>query len=130
MKLKSVLPWYALALIVLLCAALMVREGFESSPGDLQTKLSGKKALVMFYSKDCGHCKTALPEFENAARDEPDKMTTVDVTNQSDENVQKIMKEYNVDGFPTFVVVENGTHKPVNVEDRTKEEFLKVVRAF
>ncbi len=48
MRFNRVLPWYALLLIVLLCAFLMKREGFTSSATTFDQDVAGKKCL--FYS--------------------------------------------------------------------------------
>ena len=109
---------------VLLFTILIVRhffnasiEGFETSTSDFNSTLgtSGKK-LVLFYADWCKHCKNFKPTWESVSSsintEENKKMISVNVGNNSSES-QSLMKEYNVTGFPTIVLIDQNNNKKV-----------------
>ena len=110
-------------------------EGFEVKPAELDTQLSGGKKLVLFYADWCGHCKNFKPVWDEVAggvnTDGQQKLVKVNVGDSSEES-EKIMKEYNVDGFPTIVLVDkSGSNNEINVYEgeRTKESLEEYVNS-
>jgi thiol-disulfide isomerase/thioredoxin/Ca2+-binding RTX toxin-like protein len=71
---------------------------------------SGKK-LVLFYADWCGHCKKIKPVWDEAAdhvNKDDVKMIKVNCGEGSEED-KKIMKKYNIDGYPTIIKFVDGT---------------------
>lgn len=86
-------------------------EGFETGSDDIDNHVKTGTKLVLFYADWCGHCQKVKPEWEKAAsainKDEK-KMIMVNCGEGTDED-QKVMKKYNVDGYPTIIKFVNGT---------------------
>ena len=76
----------------------------------------GKEAEILMFSTDwCPHCKSAKPEWEQAKTEFEGKtvngytiiFTDVNCTNESPD-VEKMMNQYKVEGFPTIKMVKDG----------------------
>lgn len=87
-------------------------EGFESlKPKDLEKSLeNGQPKLVLFYANWCPHCTDFKPTWDEVCTSVNEggenKMLAVDLGDKSDESRQ-LMEEYEVDGFPTIVLIKN-----------------------
>ena len=117
---------YGLLLLFLLVWKVTI-EGFTSSPSSLLEDVKNKKVLVLFYNKDCGHCKTLKPEWDKAEEEMGDKMVAIDVTNASDMAVKTITEKYNINSYPTMLVLDNGNVKATYDGERTKDALLSYV---
>ena len=87
-------------------------EGFEMDSKDIDTQVKSGTKLVLFYADWCGHCQKVKPDWEKAATavntSEDKKMIMVNCGEGTDDD-QKVMKKYNVDGYPTIIKFVNGT---------------------
>jgi thiol-disulfide isomerase/thioredoxin len=127
MRFNRVLPWYALLLIILLCAFLMKREGFTAStPDDFNTKITNNKMFVLFYSESCGHCTKLLPKWENVATKYPDKMVAFECSS-TDPKSQAICKKYGINSYPTMMVIDHGVAQNTYDGDRSEEDLTAFV---
>ncbi len=129
---KKTLPAFTLLLIVLLCAALMIPsyEGFTTNASDLDRDLAKKpKALVLFFTMNCGYCKDLSPEWEKAQEQLPDVMTSVDCTNTEDPGVKAVMRKYNVTSFPRMAFFNNGVIQEDYNGPRKSEDILQYVKS-
>ena len=93
-----------------------LKEGFEGSPDDLEDEVSGQKTVVLFHADWCGHCKNFVPQW--------DKLTSSWENQESDVKIMKvecvkpnekkehseIMEKYNIKGYPTILIFDNGSH--------------------
>lgn len=118
---------YGLFLVFLLVWFLRT-EGFTSSPGSLLEDVKNKKVLALFYNTNCGHCKTLKPEWDKAEAVMGDKMVAIDVTDSSDE-VNAITKKYNINSYPTMLVLDNGNVTATYEGERTKDALVTYVQS-
>ena len=81
-----------------------------------ETSLQDKTAeLLFFYTDWCPHCKTAKPIWEEIKTEYENKtingykiiFTEIDCTNETEE-VDKMMNQYNVEGYPTIKLLKDG----------------------
>ena len=118
---------YGLLLLFLLVWKVTI-EGFTSSPSSLLEDVKNKKVLVLFYNKDCGHCKTLKPEWDKAEEEMGDKMVAIDVTNASDMAVKTITEKYKINSYPTMLVLDNGNVTATYDGERTKDALVSYVK--
>lgn len=102
-------------------------EGFESSCENLNEDIKDNRKLVLFYANWCGHCKNIKPVWDETASeintDNNNKMLKLNVGDGKPEQ-KEMMKKYNINGFPTIIMFENGENKGV-LEKRDKKSFLE-----
>ena len=118
---------YGLLLLFLLVWKVSI-EGFTSSPSSLLEDVKNKKVLVLFYNKDCGHCKTLKPEWDKAEEEMGDKMVAIDVTNASDMAVKTISTKFKINSYPTMLVLDNGNVTATYDGERTKDALVSYVK--
>jgi protein disulfide-isomerase A1 len=119
---------YGLLLIILLVWFLRT-EGFTSSPSSLLEDVKNKKVLVLFYNNNCGHCKELKPEWDKAEAKMSDKMVAIDVTNASDEAIKTITTKFNINSYPTMLVLDNGNKTDSYEGERTESALVSYVQS-
>jgi protein disulfide-isomerase-like protein len=126
------LPRLALMLAILLALYFVytnyLKEGFELAPAKLEDEIATGKKLVLFYADWCGHCKKIKPEWDETAKEinkEDKKMLKVNCGGGSEEE-KEIMSKYNIDGYPTIIVFDNGVASPYEGK-RDKESFMSAL---
>jgi len=119
---------YGLLLIVLLVWVLKT-EGFTSSPSSLLEDVKNKKVFVLFYNNNCGHCKELKPEWDKAEAKMSDKMVAIDVTNASDDSIKAITSKYNINSYPTMLVLDNGNKTETYDGERTESALVSYAQS-
>jgi len=114
-----VLVAYVLFRIFKLCNRV---EGFESKPASFDQDVSGGKKLVWFYADWCGHCKRMKKEWDNASNKVNGKMVKIDLGDDNSET-KKISERYNIEGFPTILLLHNGEKQAEYNQERTAQAF-------
>ena len=106
------------------------REGFESTPEELEDKIASKKSMVLFHADWCGHCKKFKPTWDKVSKevnkDNEKKMIKLNLGENTKEN-EDLMKKYNVDGFPTILKLSNGSIKEVYSGARDEKSLKSFV---
>lgn len=80
------------------------------SDESIKSTLEGKgDKVIMFHASWCGHCKTAFPAYQEAAKTNACGVTCF----SADENAASpaLLQQYNVKGYPTFMKVSDGKAK-------------------
>jgi len=79
------------------------------------------KEFTLFYWKDCGHCKTMMPEWDKFMKGNNNQGVKVNKVEKDDN--PGLMDKMGVSGFPTILLTKNGqVIKPYEGE-RTSEAF-------
>ena len=124
-KMPKLLLIVAILLIVYFVYATYLKEGFEVEAGDFDEKVKDGKKVVLFYADWCGHCKKIKPVWEKAAEKVNKEEKRMLMVNCGDDGkgVSDLMGKYNIKGYPTIIIFEDGEHKEYNGE-RTLEDLL------
>lgn len=77
---------------------------------------SNEAELLLFYADWCPHCKTAKPIWNDVKSEYENKtingyhviFTEVNCTDNTNTEVEKMMDQYNVEGFPTIKLIKDG----------------------
>lgn len=109
-----------------------LKEGFELEPEDLDNEIQNGKKLVLFYADWCGHCKNLKPTWDETAKEinsdrKKPKMLKVNCGDDNDES-KKLMKKYDINGYPTIILFVNGRPTPYDGE-RTQEGFIEALKS-
>lgn len=127
--------WYVVALCVVALFALMQlknREGFESNADSFHKDISVGKRLVWFYAPWCGHCKTMHGDWDKATllvnRNKDIHMIKINVGERGNEKHQQISDEFNIQGFPTILGLNNGERMSEYNGDRSTNAFVAYVK--
>jgi thiol-disulfide isomerase/thioredoxin len=89
---------------------------------DMLEGFSGQgKEFTLFYWKDCGHCKTMMPEWDKFMKSNTNKGVKVNKL-EKDEN-PGLMDKMGVQGFPTILLTKNGEVIQPYEGERTAEAF-------
>jgi hypothetical protein len=131
---KSHLPTLFISVLVLIVLFYLynryLKEGFECSPEEVDSHIMQEDVtLVMFYADWCGHCKTLKPVWNEAAKKantDKKRMVMIDVGGKSAEQ-QALIDKYEIDGFPTILIFQNGQHEPYSGK-RDVDSFLNKLK--
>ena len=120
-----------LAVFIVACALYnryLFREGFEASPTDFNNTVGTGKKLVWFYADWCGHCKKMENSWNSAAKavntDENKKMVKINLGDSKNDEQQLIAKKYNISGYPTIHLLNNGEIEETYNGGRSKSDFV------
>ena len=102
-------------------------EGFQSQPSTFESDVSQGKKLVWFYADWCGHCKSMKSEWDKASSKVDGKMVKVDLGDNEDSKTNEISKKYNIQGFPTILLLDNGEIVEKYEGERKASDFEKFV---
>ncbi len=83
------------------------------------------KEFTLFYWKDCGHCKTMMPEWDKFMKSNSNQGIKVNKI-EKDEN-PGLMDKMGVSGFPTILLTKNGSVVKPYEGERTAEAFQSFV---
>jgi protein disulfide-isomerase-like protein len=124
-KMPKLLLIVAILLIVYFIYVNYLKEGFEVESEDLDEQVKEGKKVVLFYADWCGHCKKLKPVWEKAAEKVNKEEKRMIMVNCGDDKKgdSDIMSKYNIKGYPTIMIFEDGEHKEYNGE-RTLDDLL------
>ena len=102
-------------------------EGFTSKPSTFESDVSSGKKLVWFYADWCGHCKSMKTEWDTASSKVDGKMVKINLGDSKDSKVEEISKKYNIQGFPTILLLDNGEIQETYEGERKASDFESFV---
>ena len=92
-----------------------------------KNKNNDKIKIVAFLAKWCGFCEKFKPEWENFKIMANKEMKDGLITTASDENMEKLSCDKNIDGFPTIRIFQNGKHHDYSGE-RNSNSLLNYIK--
>ena len=116
-----------IALGIILSSVITIREGFESSSSSFNNDIASGKKLVWFYAPWCGHCKTMNNDWNDAAsvvNIGENHMIKINVGNKDNVEHSKIAGQYNIQSFPTILLLNNGQKEEEYNGERSKTAFI------
>ena len=111
-------------------AGVGIKGHFGSIKGNINLEAfenTNKPALVIFYAEWCGHCKRCMPEVEKLKNENIEGVEIITI--DSDKNPEMI-KEHNVQGFPTIRMYPQGLSNNTNFENFNDERTLSGFKTF
>jgi thiol-disulfide isomerase/thioredoxin len=109
------------------------KEGFDTKADEIESRLaSPEKSLVLFYADWCGHCKTLEPTWDECSAKSNGKMVkrnvgAKDVDAKTDAENKALMDKYDVKGFPTIYILQNGKATPYD-GPKSAEQLMAQLR--
>ena len=101
------------------------KYGKELLPGDDVKLLNGegnmKQAVVLFFSKNCGHCTTFGPEFAIASL----KNTGIPMYVVDAAKFPNLLSHFKIEGVPTVLLIRNGSIADTYRGDRKAASVLQ-----
>lgn len=90
--------------------------------------MSGNKELVLVYMNGCGHCEKMMPEWEKARKNNHSgiKMRKVEMNQKDGKN---LCKRYNIQGFPTIILLEKGKKVKYYEGERNEVGLIKFLKS-
>lgn len=85
--------------------------------------LSNQKEFVLIHMEGCGHCKTLMPEWQEASKNNKTDINMRAVEMNQDDGPE-LCKKHNINGFPTMIVLENGEKIKDYDGERNKDGLL------
>ena len=92
------------------------REGLDSG-----------KELVLVHMNNCGYCKKMMPEWKKCKKENNTGITMLDYEMNSS-NGKDLVNKYNIKGFPTILLIENGKKLDTYDGERTSESILEFMK--
>ena len=89
---------------------------------------SGGSKLYFFFAEWCGYCKKFKPEWEKLKSESNLGVQLEEVDCSDNNNVPSLAKEYNVNGFPTLILV-NGDNKITYQGARTANDLVNFIKS-
>ena len=127
--------------VILLISAYLVnllfrncRESFTSSPNTFDSDVANGQKLVWFYADWCGHCKRMHSAWDGAADqmniNDNVKMIKVNCGNTKNKTHQQLTRKYNITGYPTIMLLENGEMVNEYNDGRTQDDLVSYVEQY
>ena len=137
-KLNVNIPnWVLLLITIVIIIIILVNLNIISSPMNISTtnsmidlnNLTGggtETTFTLYYVEWCPHCQVVKPEWEKLEND-TDLKDKINIVKINCEENEEIVKEKNIEGFPTILLTHNGKEIGYN-GDREYDDFKKYLQ--
>jgi len=89
---------------------------------------SKKAAIIMFSTAWCGHCKSAKPEYAQAAQYLAKEAPDVGLGSVDCQKNRRTYEKYQITGYPTFLYFRNGNLMGEYMQGRRASDFVQFMR--
>jgi thioredoxin-like negative regulator of GroEL len=89
--------------------------------------LANQKEFVLVHMTGCGHCKTLMPEWKSAEKDNNTGIS-MRAVEMNEGDGPELCKKHNITGFPTILLLENGKKVADYNGERNKDGLLKFLQ--
>ena len=114
--------------LVLAAVLLAVMFGAMFNSAKQNTEgLANQKEFVLVHMTGCGHCKTLMPEWKSAEKDNNTDIT-MRAVEMNEGDGPELCKKHNITGFPTMILLENGEKVADYNGERNKDGLLKFLQ--
>ena len=113
------LLWAILLVLIIVSIikySLKKRDGFSEG-----------RELVLVHMNGCGHCKTLMPEWESASKENKTEINMRSVE-MSEGDGPDLCKKHNITGFPTMILLDNGKKIKDYDGERNKNSILQFLQ--
>ena len=86
---------------------LIFTSAFYGTTKPAREGLTNKKEFVLVHMNGCGHCKTLMPEWNAAAKENKSGIPMRSVEMNEDDGPE-LCDKHNITGFPTMILLDNG----------------------
>ena len=104
----------------------------EISYNDLEKALNNKETFILEIAQDgCHNCESFSPKFNEILTEYNLKAVSINLTNITQEENQKLSNLYNTSGTPTVIFIEKGEEPSISrriVGDVTKEKIVSKLK--
>jgi thioredoxin-like negative regulator of GroEL len=116
MKYTYLLLALAVAFFMLYCVS--CKETYQS-----------QKEVILFSMIGCGHCQHFKPTW-NALRDRYSQDDAVKLTEVSVNEEPEKVKKFDINGFPTILILQDGSPKEKYQGDRSYEDVINFIEKY
>ena len=128
-KMLRLLPIFILIVLISGCGSSNITE---ISYTELEKKLENKESFILEVVQDgCHNCESFSPKFDEILKEYNLKAVSINLTNITQEENQKLSNLYNTSGTPTVIFIEKGEEPSISrriVGDVTKEKIVSKLK--
>ena len=89
---------------------------------------NGKKTLVLFHMKGCGHCVKLMPEWDAF---EKENKSGIQTKKLEQSEAGGLLERHKIGGFPTIMLLDDNNNKVADYEgERTKKGLMAFCKTY
>tara|TARA_A100001011_G_C14305989_1_gene843170 strand:+ start:1445 stop:1822 length:378 start_codon:yes stop_codon:yes gene_type:complete len=117
-----------LVVLVIIFIAIVLFNSYYGSNSQKEGFSSGKE-FVLVHMNGCGHCERLKPDWESASKENKSGISMRSVE-MSEDDGPELCKKFNISGFPTMLLLNNGEKVADFDGERSKNGLLKFLNSF
>ena len=115
---------FALFLLIIIFSCL-IKDCFNF----IKEGLSNNKELVLVHMNGCGHCEKLMPHWDSASSENKSSVSMRKVE-MSQNDGPDLVKEHNIKGFPSILLLQNGRKLKEYNGERNKKGLLDFLNIY